>query len=407
MSAVWPRKILDDLVAEIYIATTDCTRWNSIIETIGRRLGASMAAVHVHSQADDAAQVATTVGGWSSGRRPPGLRSYEEYFAARNVWVQHGANLMKPGAVLTGEDMCSDEILLRSEFYLDFLRPLDVRYSIRAVLSGPPDSLSYFSAGRSQRSGPFGASHRVILKAVTPHLMQAIRIQSRIESVQAGRHVVAGALERLPLAIIFLDRRCRVVEMNSTARNLIEAGDGLRLERGVLVAFDTRAEVQLQQMIFGAAEVASGRFLLHGGALSLPRPDGAHAAIGDGRSDRGDWNLSRLTHGVGRRAHRRTGSPPADGALGRVREDASVEPRRGRARRTSRQWHVVAPGVFGPGDQRKHRAQPLEANLRQDRCSSAGRSREEGADLRWSKNVIGSPIWGIDPTTISCTSLTS
>jgi DNA-binding CsgD family transcriptional regulator len=85
---------------------------------------------------------------------------------------------------------------------------------------------------------------------------------------------VSAALERLPLAVIFLDRRCRVVEMNGSARRIVEAGDGLKLERGVLVAFDTKAEVQLQQMIFGAASVDSGRFLQHGGALSLPRPEG-------------------------------------------------------------------------------------------------------------------------------------
>jgi DNA-binding CsgD family transcriptional regulator len=170
--------------------------------------------------------------------------------------------------------MCPDEILLRSEFYLEFLRPLDVRYSIRAVLTSDPEPLSYFSAGRPHKSRPFGDPQRRVLRAVTPHLMQALRIQSRLEWNQAGRIAVSGALERIPLAVIFLDRRCRVVDMNSSARRIVEAGDGLRVERGVLVAFCTRAEVQLQQMIFGAAALESGRFLQHGGAVALPRPDG-------------------------------------------------------------------------------------------------------------------------------------
>jgi DNA-binding CsgD family transcriptional regulator len=154
------------------------------------------------------------------------------------------------------------------------MRPRDVRYTIRAVLTSDPDPLSYFSAGRPHRSRPFGDTQRKLLRAVTPHLVQALRIQARLESIQAGRHAASGTLERLPLAVFFLDRKCRVVEMNSSARRIVEAGDGLRLERGVLVAFDTRAEVQLQQMIFGAAAVDSGRFLQHGGALSLPRPRG-------------------------------------------------------------------------------------------------------------------------------------
>lgn len=271
ITSFWPRKELDEVVAQIYRATTEPEEWRAVIERIGRRIDANLAAVHVHAHAGDI-EPASTVGAW--GRRVPGLRDYESYYATRNVWLLHGAHLLKPGAILTGEQMCPDEILLRSEFYLEFLRVLDVRYSIRAVLTSEPDPLAYFSAGRPHRSRPFGDGDRRILAAVTPHLIQALRIQSRLESIQARRHAASGTLERLPLAVIFLDRRCRVLEMNGSARRIVEAGDGVRLERGVLVAFDTRAEVQLQQMIFGAAALESGRFLQHGGALSLPRPEG-------------------------------------------------------------------------------------------------------------------------------------
>lgn len=274
MAGGWPRKSLDEVVALIYRATTEHEQWRAVLERIGRALGARIAAVHVHAEASHA-EPATTVGSWG---RPvtPGLRDYESDYAKRNVWLLHGAHLLKPGAILTGEDMCPDEILLRSEFYREFLRPLDVRYSIRAVLTSDPEPLSYFSAGRPHRSRPFGDAQRAILRVVTPHLIQAIRIQSRLEGIQAGRHAASGTLERLPLAVIFLDRRCRVVEMNSTARRIVEAGDGVKLVRGVLVALDTRADVQLQRMIFGAAAASSGRLLQYGGALSLPRPDGRH-----------------------------------------------------------------------------------------------------------------------------------
>jgi DNA-binding CsgD family transcriptional regulator len=268
----WPRKALDEIVAQIYRATTEPELWNSIIERLGRRVGAHIAAVHVHAQAGDV-EPATTVGAWGI-QAPPGLHDYTSYYATRNVWLHGREHLLTPGAVLTSEDLASDDELLGSEFYLNFLRPMDVRYSIRAVLSADPDPLSYFSAGRSHRARPFGAEQRAILAAVTPHLVQAIRIQSRLESTQASRNAVSCALERLPLAVIFLDRRCRIVEMNSSARRILDAADGLKMERGVLVALDTRAEVQLQQMIFGAAAVDTGRFLQHGGALSLPRPEG-------------------------------------------------------------------------------------------------------------------------------------
>ena len=38
MNDGWPRKSLDDVVARIYAATTEPELWNSVMETIGRRL---------------------------------------------------------------------------------------------------------------------------------------------------------------------------------------------------------------------------------------------------------------------------------------------------------------------------------------------------------------------------------
>jgi len=83
--------------------------------------------------------------------------------------------------------------------------------------------------------------------------MQAIRIQERLESVQARRHAspARSSARRSPssFSIAMPPRRDEL-----TARKIVEAGDA-SARASVLVAFDTRAEVQLQQMIFGAASL--------------------------------------------------------------------------------------------------------------------------------------------------------
>ena len=43
----WPREELDEVVEQIYLATTEPERWSAIIERIGRRIDANIAAVHV------------------------------------------------------------------------------------------------------------------------------------------------------------------------------------------------------------------------------------------------------------------------------------------------------------------------------------------------------------------------
>lgn len=272
MTGGWGRETFDELITLIYLATTDPPSWTEALHIISDGLQAGPCAVHVHGI--DLAP-AMTVGSWGVKRDVP-LTHYEDYYAARNVWLIKGAHLLASGAVLTGEEMCSDEEFLRSEYYNDFLRPLDVRYSIRAVLTCEPEPLSYISAGRSHDAKPFGDPQKRKLAALVPHLTQAIRIQERLETLQARRRAVSGALERLPLAVYFLDARGRVVEMNLAGRKLVEAKDGLMLERGTLLAIDPRAEVQLQRTVFGASTAETGRLLPRGGAFSLTRGGERH-----------------------------------------------------------------------------------------------------------------------------------
>jgi len=269
---VWPRATFDRFVDLVYRATTDPDAWTEVLRLIGGAIHAAPVAIHVH--AVNLAE-ATTIGTWSIPG-PPDLKHYAEYYASRNVWLLRGARLLTPGAVLTGEELCPDEELLRSEYYNDFLRPLDLRYSIRAVLTNEPEPLSYLSAGRGHAARPFGAGEKRKLAALVPHLTQAVRIQERLETVQSRRRAASGALERLPLGVFFLDARGRVVEMNSAARKIVETKDGLIVHRGTLAALDTKAEVQLQRLIFGASASQTGRLLQYGGAFSLPRADGRH-----------------------------------------------------------------------------------------------------------------------------------
>ena len=268
----WSGDVFDRLVALFYRGTTDPTCWNEALQIVAAGLQASVAAIHVHGQS---LSPATTIGAWGIPRRVS-LKDYERYYADHNVWLIKGAHLLTPGAVLTGDEMCSDEIFLRSEYYNDFLRPMDVRYSIRVCLTNDPEPLSYLSAGRAHSARNFGEVQKRKLRALVPHLTQAIRIQERLETVQSRRSAASGALERLPLGVFFLDGRGRVLEMNSAASKLAEKGDGLRIERGTLAAVDVRAEVQLQRLIFGASATNPEQVPQQGGTFHLPRGDGRH-----------------------------------------------------------------------------------------------------------------------------------
>jgi DNA-binding CsgD family transcriptional regulator/PAS domain-containing protein len=259
-------------MAHVYRSPIDPSGWDKAISLIAAGIRATTAGIHVH--APDGRE-ASTVASFADPKTSA-LSRYPGYYAERNVWLTEGTSRLKSGAVLTGEELCSDEILLRSEFYNDCLRPLRLRHAILAVIESSPEPLSYVLALRTASRRRFGDIERERLGRVLPHMIEAMRIHAKLETTLGQERTAAEIMDRLPLGIFLLDARARVVQMNAAARSIAGREEALRLDRGVLVASETRADVQLQRMIFGAGAAASGRNLTLGGTCALPRPRGGH-----------------------------------------------------------------------------------------------------------------------------------
>ena len=256
----------------MYRSPIDDDGWPEALRLIAQGIHASVTGIHVHApDGRDAATIATF------GEPPPSaLKRYQSYYAERNPWLRDGVAKLQSGAVVTGDELCSEDALMRSEFYNDFLRPLRLRHAVFAILEGTPEPLTYLLALRPSGRKPFGNVERRRLSRITPHLVRAMRIHAKLEATQSHERTAAEVMDRLPLGIFLLDARGRVVQMNASARTIAERADALRLDRGVLVALETRADVQLQRMIFGAGAAGSGRNLTLGGTCTLPRAKGGH-----------------------------------------------------------------------------------------------------------------------------------
>ncbi len=258
-----PGREVRDLVALIYSAPTTGV-WDDVLRRILGSIGGSLIAMHVHMP--DTTEAATV--GYYGDAGPARLHDYEAYYASRNVWLNHDPRRLHPGAVLTGQDLCPEDVLLASEFYNDFLRPLDVRHSIRAILAAPPDPLAYLSLGRPHHARPFGAAEKRALAQLVPHLAQALTIHTAFEGIRLLRQAATETLDHVPLGVFVLDTRGRVVETNAAARAILAARDTLALERGVLAAIEPRTEVRLRRAVLGAAGGASAAGV-RGGTLDL------------------------------------------------------------------------------------------------------------------------------------------
>ena len=245
-----------------YAAGTDSAQWPVVLE----RLGGALKAPTVTLLVQDLHAASGTI--VASHGFPPDLqRAYNEYYAERNVWMIRGRHLQVPGRVRIGEESCPEGELLKTEFYNDYMRPLRVHHAIGGTILQDGSLVANVSALRGKRAGVFENNALRALSARMPHLRSSIETHRRLAGARLEEQVVLEALDRLPTGVILLDSSGRPVFVNAEARRILEAHDGLSLDRGVLSAARPRDTQALRARVASAATPGRG-----GGHLALGRP---------------------------------------------------------------------------------------------------------------------------------------
>ena len=245
-----------------FAAGTAPAQWPAVLERLGRALKAPMVTLLVQ---DLHASSGTIVA--SHGFPPDLQRAYNDYYAERNVWMIRGRHLQVPGRVRIGEESCPEGELVKTEFYNDYIRPLRVHHAIGGTILQDGSLVANVSALRGKRGEVFGRDARRALSALMPHLRSAIETHRRLAGVRLEGDAMLDALDRLPSGIVLLDNRARPVFVNAEARRILEAHDGLSLDRGVLSAARPRDTQTLRALVASAATPGRG-----GGSLALGRP---------------------------------------------------------------------------------------------------------------------------------------
>lgn len=110
---------------------------------------------------------------------------------------------------------------------------------------------------RARSQGPFTPSDAKRLSTLVPHLTRVIRLARKFSVVSARTSV--DVLNALGDGALVVDRRAKVVYLNSRAETIVSRGSGLCVKHGRLVANDSSTQSRLDQLI---ACATSGRVAL-------------------------------------------------------------------------------------------------------------------------------------------------
>ena len=261
------------VLASLYDAMLDDTRWPATSALLDEACGIAGNALMVGEGPQDDIRV-LFVGLYSRGQRRPDLeREYLDLYHPIDERVPRLRQLPDSHLVPI-KDLYTAEELKTSRAYNEALRRATYQQGLNVRLDGPDRSHMTWGLGDPVASDGWGSSQIALVRRLTPHIRQFIRVRQALVRAQAGDTTVTALLENARIGVLHLDRRGRILAVNDRARHLLRHGEGVSDEEGVLQALDPDDQGRLARLVAEAlptssAVPVSGSMLL-GRAAAVP-----------------------------------------------------------------------------------------------------------------------------------------
>jgi DNA-binding CsgD family transcriptional regulator len=263
-----------DLLDLIYGAVADPDRWPEVLTRVSDHVGA--------------------IGGLLVYNSPPGGlnrnlivlgRLADEYtptFFKRHVWNPWTLAMRDVpfGQATICGSLIDRRIVHKTSFYADILQPQGIAdllcISHRAMAQD--GGVGGFAFGVPPHETDRAEENARHLQRLTPHLGRALDATLRLGRLADGTRQLARVLQLMPNPALLLDGKGRIALANQAAESLLEANDGLTIDRegGLRLAATVPAEnAALSKALAQALEVASGTNAELGGPLRMTKPSGA------------------------------------------------------------------------------------------------------------------------------------
>ncbi len=254
------------LVESIYDAVTAVERWPGVLAEICDAVGGVASSLDTYDF--------TNRGGGAShvfGIDPERVRTYGDYYAAKNILIQRARPLLASGAVVVASDYLTPSEVDQSEYHNDFLGPMGLGDAAGACIFLERSTMTQLSVFRPVGGDDFGPRDASLLRGLVPHFQRAQSIHRRLAAVEQREAALDGALECLDRALVVLDERGHPLATNLAARLILEPGDSLVLSNQGLRARRPSDDQKLQRLIRSALDCRSRPELGGGGGLSVAR----------------------------------------------------------------------------------------------------------------------------------------
>ena len=203
----------------------------------------------------------------SVGYDPQHLRSYAEMYAPLNAWLV-AREWYTSGQVGLGEEILPSAKLVKTKFYNEWLKPMDLFHRVYAVVSQQHQRVCYLEVVRSKSKGPFNNEAQLFLKNLVPYFEIATKCNHHIWELI----VTSNALDQLPILVMVVDKHAHPLIMSRKAHEVLREEDGLYLNHEEKVCLsESNKESKFNALIRDSAVTSAGKERHKGGIMMIGR----------------------------------------------------------------------------------------------------------------------------------------
>ncbi len=246
-----------DLLARLYGGLDTAQPWEAFLEALTGWLGSAFATLIITSPGR--AQPGTFV---TPGADPRFSSSYIERYFANDPFQG-----LPEGRVTSFREFVAGQDPQQLAAYREYLAQTGGEQVLGVDLRFGGQFEARFRTTRTQSMESFTAEDRARFQELVPHLRIAVSLFEKQQFAGAEHALLSSATDGLGLALLVLDRQCRLVSSNALAQQILAEGEGLR-RAGTEVRFESQAlRRKVEQLLqSGNLDGAVTRF-------RVPRPE--------------------------------------------------------------------------------------------------------------------------------------
>ncbi len=240
-----------ELVEILYTLDEDRSNWLRFLERLRRWTACDTAILRTSNQETGKGEMPLGI-----PFDPQQMRAYKEIYhpAALEVFRPGNPLFVEPGRVATRRMAVDDERWAASRLYRDYFAHHGWFHLLNAVIDVDGPVVYSLTLNRTRAQGPFSEATICWIGRLVPHLRCCLRLQHQLSRLADANAGLRCALEHVPVGVMLAAADGRMVGHNETAARILAAGDGLRLERGRLVAEPAAGDERLQALLAAAGD---------------------------------------------------------------------------------------------------------------------------------------------------------